>query len=493
MIWNSIRLKLITPVIAILLLSSVSAYIISENVVKSTIKTEFQSKALVFGEALASNIQEIILNRDPSTIQGIIDEYKSMDGVSFILLVDENHKVLAHTFSPEIPQYYKDLIKTHNGDEYELHPEFREEVVNNERIFLVRIPVLAGLLGDLYIGMGIERKERELIAPLLADMAWTNLISISFASLLVISIISTFTSPLIRLTNEVKRFSSRNKSYEPVPIVADDEIGKLTWAMNQMSERILNYTLNLESEVEKRTKVIQEQQLKLTNSATLSSLGEMAAGIAHEINNPLTIINSSSHLIRKQLKKEDPDFERIERVLQDNDRTVARITKIISGLRNLSRDSSNEEMQASNLSQVFEDVLSLSVDKFRRKGIEFEFDQDHDILTMPFKCRQVQLSQVFINLLNNSADALEELEDKWVKVWFESSPSFITVHVEDSGPGIPDEIAKKIFNPFFTTKGVGKGTGIGLSLSKRIVEDHRGTLELLKNGNTHFVIRLPLS
>lgn len=262
-----------------------------------------------------------------------------------------------------------------------------------------------------------------------------------------------------------------------------------------MSERILNYTHNLETEVDKRTKVIQEQQLKLTNSATLSSLGEMAAGIAHEINNPLTIINSSSHLIRKQLKKEAPDLEKIEKVLQDNDRTVLRITKIISGLRNLSRDSSQEEMMPTSISLIFEDVLSLSVDKFRRKGIDFEFDRNEDVLATNLKCRQVQLSQVFINLLNNSLDALEERKDdeKWAKVWFEKETKQLLIHVEDSGPGIPREIADKIFNPFFTTKGVGKGTGIGLSLSKRIIEDHGGTLELVRKGNTHFVIKLPLA
>lgn len=491
MILNSIRLKLILPMIAILSLSSISAYLISENVVKTTIKSEFKSKAIVIGEALASNIQEIILNRDPSTIQGILDEYKQMDGVSFLLLADENHQVIAHTFSPEIPTYYQELIKSNPNHQYQLNPEFEEKVVNGEREFLVRIPILAGLLGELYIGMGIERKEQELIAPLLSDMGWTNVISIVFASLLVVTIISTFTSPLIRLTNKVKRFSSRGRGYEPLPVVADDEIGKLTGAVNQMAERIISYTHDLESEVEKRTKVIQEQQHALTTSAALSSLGELAAGIAHEINNPLTVINSSSHLIRKQLAKENPDFDRIERVLHDNDRTVSRITKIISGLRNLSRDSGNEEATTTNLSLIFEDVLSLSVDKFRRKGIDFEFRRDEEILTAPFKGRQVQLSQVFINLLNNACDAIEERSEKWVKVWFEKSETLIIIHIEDSGPGIPEPIASKIFNPFFTTKGVGKGTGIGLSLSKRIIDDHGGSLELMKSSNTHFVIKLP--
>ncbi len=491
MILNSIRLKLILPVIAVLLLSSMSAYLISENVVKTTIKSEFKSKAIVLGKGLASNVQEILLNRDPSILQGILDEYKQMDGVSFILLVDENRQIVAHTFSPEVPQYYKELIGNQSKTQYKLEPNFRETEVNGERIFLVRTPILAGLLGELFIGMGIAKKERELITPLLSEMAWTNLLSIIIASILVISIISTFTAPLIHLTNKVKQFSSRDKVFEPLPIVADDEIGKLTQAVNQMSGRILGYTQDLETEVEKRTKLIQEQQLKLTASATLSSLGEMAASIAHEINNPLTVISSSSFIIRKQLAKDHPDFERIEKALQDNDRTILRITKIISGLRNLSRDTSNEEMSASNLHEIFEDVLSLSVDKFRRKGIDFKFVPNEQVLSCPLICREVQLSQVFVNLLNNACDALEDREEKWVKIWFEENERQVMVHIEDSGPGIEASIARKIFNPFFTTKPIGKGTGIGLSLSKRIIDDHHGSLELVPSGNTHFVVKLP--
>lgn len=491
MITHSIRLKLIVPIILILLISSLSSFLLFKNIIKGTLEDEFKTKGLALGRALATNIQDILLNRDASTVQALLDQYKQMDGVSYLLIVNEENEIISHTFHPEIPQYYLDIIRKGKIEKYSIESKFHEEVINGEREYLIRVPILAGLLGRLHIGMGIGKKEAEVLTPLLFNMAWLNAFIIFLASIFTIYIISTFTSPLIRLTRFVNYFSSKKKTFTPLQINAKDEVGKLTLAFNHMANRIISYTKNLEQEVEKRALVIKDQQMQLANSAKLSALGEMAAGIAHEINNPLTIINSGTLIMRKLVKRDEIDLEKMNKLLDDNEKTVKRITKIIHGLRNLSRDTTNEEMIISNLSEVFHDVLSLSKDKFERHHINFEFDENSPLLYESLKCKPVQLSQVFINLLNNAFDAIEHLEEKWLKITIRPSSQSLEIHFEDSGGGIDEQVAQKIFTPFFTTKQVGKGTGLGLSLSKKIIEDHGGTLSLISDVHTHFLITLP--
>lgn len=495
MIQNSIRLKLIIPTILIILATTLSTLFLSRNALRETLADEFRARGLAFGQVLATNIQETILNRDASMIQGAIDEYRNTDGINFLLIISEKNEVIAHTFYPSIPPYYQNLIAENHEQKYSIDPEMREEVINGQSQYIMRFPILAGLLGSLYIGMGIDQKQKEVLSPLVRDLAMVDLVLIVLASILSTLLINKFTSPLINLTRFARAFSSKVKKFSPLKVSTDDEIGRLTHAFNDMTHRILSYTNDLESEVKKRTNLIQEQQMLLANSAKLSALGEMAASIAHEINNPLTIISSSTYVLRKQINKENPSKEAILKILNDTDRTVERISKIIQGLRNLSRNSNDEDFTQSTLKEIFADVLNLTEDKFRRSEIDFQFNGDLSLLETQLKCRPIQLSQVFINLLNNSYDALMDQAQgkKWITVEFTRSDGMLEVHFSNSGPAIDEKIREKIFNPFFTTKQVGKGTGLGLSLSKSIVEHHKGELSLdASSTHTHFIIKLPL-
>jgi len=109
-----------------------------------------------------------------------------------------------------------------------------------------------------------------------------------------------------------------------------------------------------------------------------------------------------------------------------------------------------------------------------------------------FEGREVEISQVVLNLLSNASDAIETLSDKWIKLSVFSRQDFVEIHITDSGDGIRPEIRKKIFQPFFTTKAIGRGTGMGLSISSGIIQKHRGELQIdSQNPNTCFIIRLP--
>ncbi len=251
------------------------------------------------------------------------------------------------------------------------------------------------------------------------------------------------------------------------------------------------------SERKKNEEIIKLQQQQLFTQSQFSALGEMASGIAHEINNPLAIIATSASLITNSLKSEEVDKEFIAEIIDEVGHTVKRISKIIQGLRNISRDPNKDEFEMVRIPELLEDVMALCTEKFRGKGIDFRLSDMTEFNDIPMELLKIQVSQVILNLLNNSFDAVLESKDDCDK-WIDLSISLnkindcVEIVVTDSGKGIPKEIADKIFNPFFTTKDIGKGTGLGLSLSNAIIKRHRGEFYINHDmPNTQFVIKIP--
>lgn len=275
-------------------------------------------------------------------------------------------------------------------------------------------------------------------------------------------------------------------------------------ALQEMAirENLLSHSLqNIEKIVEARTRELREsqelvfeQQQSLAISARLSSLGEMAAGIAHEINNPLAIITSTTKFMRKIAAKGALTEETISDCLTDVDTTVLRISKIISGLRNISRDSTDEGLSYTSIESILSDVQAICSERFKNHSVDFKVIENGLFLDSQVNCRRVQISQVVLNLVSNSFDAIADSKlPKWIHIILEKGlHSEVIIKISDSGLGISDEIGSKIFNPFFTTKDIGKGTGLGLSLSKSIMENHGGSLFLDKSTpNTQFCMVIP--
>lgn len=238
---------------------------------------------------------------------------------------------------------------------------------------------------------------------------------------------------------------------------------------------------------------VQEEKLKALQNSRLASLGEMAGGVAHEINNPLTLIHSSVMVIRKMHQKKLLSDELLLDHLKDIEDTVSRISQIVTGLRNLSRDTDSEGISEFSLRDVLTDVLSICSERFRINDVDFRMDTSDPYFDLQIESRRVQLSQVLLNLFTNSYDAIATLEQKWISITVRRNGGRIYLKLKDSGSGIPIEIQEKIFNPFFTTKDVGKGTGLGLSLSKTLIERNGGQL-YLDNDSPHtcFIIELPV-
>ncbi len=237
-------------------------------------------------------------------------------------------------------------------------------------------------------------------------------------------------------------------------------------------------------------KLIRDQQAKIVAAAKMSSLGEMAAGVAHEVNNPLTIILGNTKILKHLTLLDEARPQDITDACAKIDATVGRIAKIISGIKTFARDGSLDPFEKANLASIVQETLSFCEARFRNNRVTLTVEPFEEDLEL--ECRSVQISQVLLNLLNNAFDAVIQKPTPWVRLEVKNDQHMVEIIVEDSGSGIPESIREKIMQPFFTTKEVGQGTGLGLSLSKGLIESHRGALVLdVDAANTRFRIRIP--
>lgn len=232
-------------------------------------------------------------------------------------------------------------------------------------------------------------------------------------------------------------------------------------------------------------------QQQLLNSEKMASLGEMAGGMAHEINTPLGAITLSASQLKDLLPSDIENRDLVEEIVADILSSSERISRIVRGLKNFSRDSTkNGELVFTDLVTVLKESLALCDMKMKEFGVTLELTECPDGLDI--QCNPSQMGQVIVNLVNNARDAVAELPEKWVHVSLKGDGDFAELRVTDSGGGIPAAVREKLFQPFFTTKKIGSGTGLGLSIVHGIVKNHAGQIFVDSNSpNTTFVVRLP--
>ena len=241
---------------------------------------------------------------------------------------------------------------------------------------------------------------------------------------------------------------------------------------------------------------VRRSQQQLMQSAKMATLGEMATGLAHEINQPLNVMRMAIINVLKRLEKGDAQIDYLTDKLKRIDAQVQRAARVVDHMRVFGRRSEIEQ-QPFNPAQAIEGTLSLLSDGMRGKGVELRISEpDFDVQV---RGHLDQLEQVLINLMVNARDALLGKREKdpqfqpWISLYAERDAQSVRLWVEDNGGGIDPRLLERIFEPFFTTKPVGVGTGLGLSVSYGIVENMGGKLSVRNwTEGARFCIELPI-
>ena len=262
-------------------------------------------------------------------------------------------------------------------------------------------------------------------------------------------------------------------------------------------DEIAKLNETLEARVEERTEELRDTQAQLVQADKMKSLGQMVAGVAHELNNPIGFVHANLQLIDEYIVKleqaqaQGGDTTRprdaITKLLVRSREGTERVKKIVQDLRTFSRMDS-AELQDADLHEEIDRTLALMEPRFKN-GIVVE----RDFGDLPrVRCYPGQLNQVFLNLLTNACDAIQDRGRIVIRT--RRSADGVRLEFHDDGPGIPEDVQRRIFDPFFTTKPVGVGTGLGLSLSHGIIERHGGRIQVTSTPGqgTRFVIELPL-
>jgi two-component system NtrC family sensor kinase len=331
------------------------------------------------------------------------------------------------------------------------------------------------IIGILYVGM----LEQEFV-DMRRQTLWTFLI-VTFIGVAIALIISYFLGnnvlrPIRHLVFASNRLAKGDLSHR-VAIKSGDEIGELGKTFNYMADSIK----------ERDEKLKEQTKNQIMKSEKLAMIGRLAAGVAHEINNPLGGILVYSHLLLEDTAGSDPKRANLEKIIRE----TTRCKDIVRSLLDFARPG-EPKIELSSLNETIEGVLSLVEKQVLFHNITIEKDLARDLPRIAFD--KSQLQQVFMNIVLNAAEAMDGKGKLTIRTQISVDGSYGEAKFTDTGHGIPKENFENLFEPFFTTKKPGEGTGLGLSISYGIVKKHSGKIEVESEvgKGTTFTIKLPI-
>jgi len=360
------------------------------------------------------------------------------------------------------------------------------EIILDGEHFLCQAGHFTSLSGDARLGYLLLSSYQHSLAVLKATQQMlflAGLAGILLGTLIVGMLIRKVTQPLRQLRDSAEAVG-RGDFSNRVEVNSNDECGTLAVAFNQMTENIKTSR----EELEKTVETLKTTQNQLIQSEKLSGIGEFVAGVAHELNNPLTSVMGFAELLQQM---DMPEQSR--RYLDVIFKSAKRCQKIVQSLLSFARRHAPER-KVLCVNEIVESAVEILQYQMRTSNIEVSTRLDPSLPLTDIDPHQMQ--QVFLNIINNARQAMEGHQAKGLlRITTESADGCVRITFQDNGPGIPSENLKKIFNPFFTTKEVGKGTGLGLSLCYGIVSEHGGTItpQSAPGEGAAFVIELPVA
>ncbi len=446
----------------------------------------------------------------------------------------ETPKVVASTL-PNVSQIqWHQELKNQNHDSFWTFwirfaaSPISQELYINQQPYMAKTIVIDGLVNTnlKLLLLSPLQDLRESQRRLWIAVAIFSLLGVAIASTMGYLIAGAISRPIKKVTDASAQLAEGDLTIR-VPVISRDELSQLAQGFNFMAEQIQerDRQLNLKmQELQDTLEKLSVTQMRLVQTEKMASLGQLVAGIAHELNNPVTFIYGNvehafnyiedllnlicvyqqeypepTEAIAEVIEEIDLYFliDDLRKILESMKSGAERIKSIILDLRNFSR-LDEADLKSVDLLEGLENTLKVLQYRFKPKGNRPAIELIKDYQKLPLvECYAAQINQVFMNIVSNAIDALEMVAKPMIKIETKLSDDFqqVKVAISDNGCGIPEEVIPKIFDPFFTTKPVGKGTGMGLAVSYQVVvNQHGGLLECVsKPGEgSKFLITLPI-
>ncbi|HWI82852.1 sensor histidine kinase [Ramlibacter sp.] len=482
-------------------------------------------------QVIARSTRYAMLLDEPDIVDKIIHDIGKQEGIQRVRVLRKNG-VIAHSNRPEeigsnIDKEAEHCSNCHQGErvlsDIPNHKKWRlfetadkhqmlgnMEVIRNEpscsSASCHRHPQVQSVLGVVDITYSMDAINKQLRAHVI------NMIAVSIGFILLVSLSVGWLLhrmiyvPLRDLEKGAKRLASGNFD-SPIPVRGDDEFGSLARSTNAMMgavkkshEDLEQWVEKLEEKVKERTEELRLAEAEVARGEKLASIGQLAAGIAHELNNPLTGVLTFTTLLRKKMPEGSADAEDLDLVIRETKRCAS----IIRRLLDFAREKTPEKALV-DVNQLIEDTVRFVERSAALQQIEIVTDLDPEL--PPLSVDADLIKQVLMNILVNAQQAIEGpgritarsrlLPARRFAGAGAPSPA-VQIEITDTGCGIPAANLQRIFDPFFTSKEVGKGTGLGLSVSYGIVRSHGGEIEVestVGEGSTFRVLlpaRLPV-
>jgi len=347
------------------------------------------------------------------------------------------------------------------------------------------------IVGILYVGV-LERPYIDTTNKVMCTFILIAALCVVVLLILLYFSTSRIINPLQKMVTATQGIAKGDLSHT-IEVTSQDEIGFLAESFNRMTadlkianEKLIEWGRTLERKVEERTEEIKKMQASLIQSEKLASLGKLAAGIAHEINNPLGGILIYSSLLLEDAAKEAPEYDNLEKIVRE----TTRCKKIVKGLLDFARPK-DPEMSETDVNETLESALSLLKTQAIFQNVEIRKDYSSIPHIIADKS---QLQQVFINIILNAVDAMDGTGLLTIKTYLGERKQSVHIAISDTGHGIKEEDKARLFEPFFSTKEAGIGTGLGLSISYSIIQMHQGKIEVESEAGkgATFIVKLPL-
>lgn len=426
------------------------------------VEREFENRSLVVARYLAAQSVDLILYGDRVALEGLLSRgIASSEDLVYALVEDPSHQAVAHTFEDTVPNEIARLpYRPGEGGYQSTHMPLEGEAIRD-----ITVPVYEGKLGTLHLGVD-DGAIAARVARVRDDLLLLLLAVVVMAAAAAYWLARRWIRPLEGVASALARFEP-GRHRVAIPIERDDEIGDLAGEINTITARL------------------NDTQESMVRAEKLASIGVMAAGIAHEMANPISGIQNCLQRISEHPEDVDQTKEYVAAMTGSADHMAS----VVRGLLQFARGDETEVHETMDLRATVDHALALTairLDGGRIEVLRRGSEEPINVQGDPSK-----LAQVFVNLILNAADAMPE--GGGIEIDVQRQDGQGVVSVKDDGVGIAKDDVSRIFDPFFTTKAVGAGTGLGLSVVHRIVEDHRGSIkvESVRGGGTRFIVSLP--